>query len=231
MLTDKIAQLRDESITALDASHDYYAHTKHAWRFMQGRIWRGTKISIQNDVTGNVANEQELSDLSQEYVTGYLTSATFQHFVSVFEDFIFGFLQAWLTEYPESLKSKQVEFQTVYESNDKDEIVQAVVQREVHEWSRAKIDVWFKKLNKIAELGCPDQDQIERLAEIKTSRDILVHAKGIANSIYVDKSMGLARFKSGERLEIPEDYHRESWELIKQVILDVAEAGIKKFDE
>lgn len=57
---------------------------------------------------------------------------------------------------------------------------------------------------------------------------MLVHNKGIANAVYVSKSKGWARFSDADKLEIPEHYHRESWQLTKQVISDVADAAIKK---
>jgi hypothetical protein len=40
--------------------------------------------------------------------------------------------------------------------------------------------------------------------------------------------MGSARFADGDTLELSDNYHRESWQLIKQVVSDVADAGINK---
>lgn len=34
-LIDKITLLRDESLSALDASHNYFVHTQIAWRLVQ----------------------------------------------------------------------------------------------------------------------------------------------------------------------------------------------------
>ncbi len=67
---------------------------------------------------------------------------------------------------------------------------------------------WFAYFEKLAKLGCPTAGEIEHLAEIKASRDILVHNKGIVNATYVSKAGSRARFRDGERLEIPERYHR-----------------------
>lgn len=227
-LTDDINRLRADSLAALDASHNYYAHTKIAWRLVQQMVRQGHKVTIRNQATGSTIDENELPGLAQEYVTEYLASATFQHFVSLFEDFVFDFLRAWLIEYPGSLSGKQLQFRTVLESADKPEIIRAVVQKELAGLAYERIDNWFINLEKVVKLGCPNQEQVERLAEIKASRDVLVHNKGIANSIYVDKSMGRARFNDGETLEIPEHYHRNSWHLIKQVVSDIAEAAINK---
>ncbi len=77
-------------------------------------------------------------------------------------------------------------------------------------------------------LGCPTADEIEKLAEIKASRDILVHNNGIANATYVSKAGTRARYLDGEKLEIPEHYHRASWETINKAVRDVSTAAIGK---
>ena len=227
-LIDEIPRLRDDCLSSLDASHNYYAHTKSAWRLVQQMVRQGHKVTIRNQATGNTVDETELSGLAQDYVTGYLASATFQHFVSLFEQFVFDLLRAWLTEYPVSLSGNQLLFRTVLDAADKNEIVAAVVQKEVRGLAYKRVADWFVFLEKIAKLECPTEDQIRQLAEIKASRDVLVHNNGIANSIYIDKSMGLARFADGETLELPEHYHRESWRLIKQVVSDLTDAAINK---
>ncbi len=55
-----------------------------------------------------------------------------------------------------------------------------------------------------------------------------VHNKGIANKSYESKAGKLARFHEGERISIPEHYHRETWELIRKIISDVSNAAIAK---
>lgn len=230
-LRDQIADLRDEILAALDASHDYYAYTEVAWRLVQDAVDQGRTFTIRNQATGNAVNESELSALAQGYVAGFLASATFQQFVSLFERFVFEFLRLWLTAYPGSLAGNQLRFRTVLDSPDKPSIVEAVVQKEVHELAYQRVADWFDYLEKIAKLGCPHRDEIERLAEIKASRDVLVHNNGIANAVYSDKSMDRARFAEGDILELPEQYHRESWQLIKQVVNDVSNAAINKLPQ
>jgi hypothetical protein len=227
-LIDEIVRLRDDCLSSLDASHDYYAHTQGAWRLVQQMVRQGHKVTFRNQATGHTIGETELSELAQEYVTGYLASATFQHFVSLFEGFVFDVVRAWLIEYPYSLARNQLDFRTVLEAADKAEIVAAVVQKEVLGLAYKRVADWFAYLDKIVQFGCPTQDQIQRLAEAKASRDVLVHNNGIANSIYVDKSMGRARFAEGDVLELPEHYHRASWALIRQVVSDIADAAINK---
>jgi hypothetical protein len=104
--------------------------------------------------------------------------------------------------------------------------VRAAVDQELNELKYERLADWFIDLARLVKLGCPTGDEIERLAEIKASRDILVHNKGIANGACVSKAGSRARFQDGEKLRIPERYHRESWETIKKVVSDVSAAAI-----
>ena len=228
-LADDIGQLADHSAAALDAIHDYYTHTKESWRLLQ-QIFEteDRKFTIRNMTTGVVVNEQDLLGLSQRYVADYLASSTFQQFVSLFEDFFFDLLRLWLATYPFRLSNKQIEFGMVLEAPDKSAITLAVVDKELNELKYKRVKDWFEYLESIVDLGCPTPDEIEKIAEIKASRDILAHNKGVANAIYVSKAGNHARYKDGEQLEIPEHYHRESWQLIKKVAQDVSAAAINK---
>jgi len=115
-LVDEVIQLRTDSLNALDSAHDSFDHTKQAWRLVQQMVSQGHSVTMRNQATGATVTEKQLPGLAQRYVTGYLASATFQQFVSVFESFVFDLLRAWLTEYPAHLSGKQVPFQTVLDS-------------------------------------------------------------------------------------------------------------------
>jgi hypothetical protein len=155
-------------------------------------------------------------------------SSTFQHFVSLLEDFFFELLRFWLAAYPASLSKKQVEIGAVLKASDKSEIVLTVVDKELNELKYERLADWFVYLERLTKLGCPTADEIGTLAEIKASRDILVHNNGIANATYVSKAGTRSRYTDGETLEISEQYHHASWETIKKVVRDVSAAAIAK---
>ena len=100
-------------------------------------------------------------------------------------------------------REKNLDFQIVLQSSEKADIVRTVVEKQVTSLQYDRVPRWFEYIEGIVNLGCPTPDEIERLAEIKATRDVLVHNKGIANAIYVDKSMGRARFAVGEVVEVP----------------------------
>src|SRR5438105_9283931 len=132
-LADEIQALVSRTPSALDASHDYYTYTKRVWRLLQQIVQEGRKFTFRNLTTGTRVDEQVLLGRAQLYVTDYLTSSTFQHFVSLFEDFFFGTLRCWLAAYPGSLSRKQVEMSAVLKAPDKGAIVLAVVDKELTE--------------------------------------------------------------------------------------------------
>lgn len=157
-----------------------------------------------------------------------LAEATFQQFISIFENFLFDLLRHWLLAYPRSLSGKKVDFEAVLDAPDKDAIALLVINKELSDILHDRPAGWFKYLQDKVKLGCPTPDEIDRIAEAKASRDVLVHSRGIASKTYESKSGTLARYKDGQRIEIPEDYHRQSWELIRKVISDAATAAIAK---
>jgi hypothetical protein len=195
---------------------------------LQQIVKEGRKFTFRNLTTGTQVDEQVLLGQAQRYVTDYLMASTFQHFVSLFEDFFFELLRSWLAAYPANLSKKQVEMGAVLKAPDKSAIILTVVDRELNELKYERLADWFQYLHRLTKLGCPTADEIEELAEIKASRDILVHNNGIANATYVSKAGTLARYKDGEKLEIPEHYHRVSWETISKVVRDVSVAAIDK---
>jgi hypothetical protein len=121
-----------------------------------------------------------------------------------------------------------VDFKTILELPDKNAITGLVVRKELNEVLYDRPTEWFAYLEDKAKLGCPTADEIERIAEAKASRDVLVHNKGIANKSYESKAAKLARFREGDKISIVEHYHRETWELIRKVVTDVSNAAIAK---
>jgi hypothetical protein len=227
-LADDIQALTARTLSALEASHDYYTYTRRVWRLLQQIVKEGRKFTFRNLTTGTRVDEQVLLGRAQLYVTDYLMSSTFQHFVALYEDFFFELLRLWLLAYPLSLSRKQVEMGAVLRAPDKSAVVLAVVGKELNELKYEKLSDWFAYLERLVKLGCPTADEIEQLAEIKASRDILVHNNGIANATYISKAGNRARCNDGERLEIPEQYHRASWETTRKVIRDISAAAIAR---
>jgi hypothetical protein len=227
-LSDDIRALRDRAIADLNAIHDYYMDTRFAWRLVRKVVKSGHTFTNTNATTGTVSTQRDLAARSRGYVSGQLAEATFQQFISTFESFFFDLLRLWLIAYPRSLISKKVDFKDVLDAPDKDAIALLVINKELNEVLYERPASWFAYLEEKVKLGCPTADEIDRIAEVKAARDVLIHNRGIAGKAYESKAGKLARFTDGQRIDIPERYHRETWELIRKVVTDVSNAAMAK---
>src|SRR5262249_16452549 len=142
-LAEDLAQLREVILADLDAVQDYYANTKAAWRIVQRYIERGGKVKVHNMPTGNVTTEAELPGKAQLYITTYLSASSFQQFVSLFEDFLFGLMRRWLLFFPQKLGKKQLPVSVVFAAVDLREVKLAAVNKELHELSYKNVRDWF----------------------------------------------------------------------------------------
>jgi hypothetical protein len=85
------------------------------------------------------------------------------------------------------------------------------IHRELNALKYERPKAWFQYINSRVKLGFPTDEQIERFAEIKASRDILAQNRGVINSTYLAKAGNRSRYNLGQRLEIPESYLHDSW--------------------
>lgn len=227
-LVDEIRGLEIRALADLKAAHDYYADTKIAWDLVQELIASGHTFSVRNLLTNTVTTESDLAGKSPGYIAIQLTEATFQQFVAILEYFLIDLLRLWLLAYPKSLAAKTVELRQILEAPDIAAIVRAVVDQELNQVAFKPPREWFAYLESKVGLGCPSQGEIDQIAEIKASRDILVHNNSVANGIYEAKAGQLARYKDGQRIDIPEQYHRQTWTLFSKVIAEMSAAAIAK---
>ncbi|MGL4550330.1 MAG: hypothetical protein ACRC33_04020 [Gemmataceae bacterium] len=145
-----------------------------------------------------------------------------------FENSFFDLLRLWLVAYPQSLGAKELKFKAVLDAPDTEAVTLHVVNHELNEVAYERLADWFKYMEGRMRLGCPSAEDVERLSEAKASRDVLAHNRGVANRVYLAKAGRFARCREGERLDVPEPYHRETWELVRKVVIQVADGAAAK---
>ncbi len=192
-LGDDIRALRDRVLGDLNAAHDYFTDAQFAWFIVRKLVQDGTTFRVNNHATGTVTTHVDLPDKARRYMREQLTEATFQDFISIFENFFLDFLRLWLLAYPQSLGRKMVDLKSILEAPDKDAIILLAVNKELNDLLYERPTAWFAYLEDKAKLGCPTAEEIERFAEAKASRDVLAHNRGVANKLYESKAGKLAR--------------------------------------
>jgi hypothetical protein len=221
-LRQDIEAVRGRAMSRLNDAHDYYTFTKEAWRTLKLAVKRDNlNFSLHNQSTKSRIDEEDLLALAKRYVAQDLVSATLQHFVSIFENFLFEALRLWLLAHPMSLSSRQLSGRDILNLPDKAAIVDALVEKELKDVLYDRPANWFEYLNGRVNIGLPLAPKALSFAEIKATRDVLVHGQGLANAYYVDKAGKAARAQAGQPLDIPEPYHQASWELICKLVHDI----------
>ncbi len=154
-LVDDITSLRDRVLADLNSAHDYYTDTRIAWELVRRFVAAGQTLSIRNLTTGTTTTHVELAAKSRGYVAEQLAEATFQQFISIFENYFFDLVRLWLTAYPKSLGSKKIDFKEVLDSADVESLIARVVNRELNEILYIRPAGWFDYLEEKAKLRMP----------------------------------------------------------------------------
>lgn len=227
-LADDIKALSERVHADLEAAHDYYFNTKRVWRLVKQLVADGQHFTIVNRATEEEADEKAITSLSRRYVAVELASATLERYVAILEDYLVSLHRGWLVQYPGTIQKKQLSLSEILPLPDKAAIIDRFIDKELRDFAHKRPEEWFEEFGKFAKLGCPTADQIERICEIKATRDILVHNRGVVNWIYLDKSKNQARYAEGDIIETPDEYLRESWDLIKIIVRDMSAAATLK---
>jgi hypothetical protein len=223
-LRSDLEQIRDRALAALKDAHDYYSYTEGAWRTLQLAVRDGLKFTLRNVVTNSTITEGDFVARAQRYVAEDLASASLQKFVSLFENFLFDVLRLWLLTYPAQLSGRQLSGKEILAKPDKDAIVDALVDKELRDIFYDRPANWFDYLRRHAGIDRPTEQDADQFAEVKATRDVLVHGGGVINAYYLDKAGALARGQAGHPLNVPEPYHRDSWTLIDRMVRGIGDA-------
>ena len=139
-------------------------------------------------------------------MTENLAPFALQRFSSTFEVFFFDFLRILLFTNPGSLGNKPLTLGEVIKAGAVAPLVSEAINEKLHKIRYEKPKDWFEFAESVMKLGCPSDDEIEKVAEIKATRDVFEHNSGVAGKIYLGKAGSKARFKEGDSIDVPDPY-------------------------
>jgi hypothetical protein len=222
-VVDDIEALARRAKSDLDDLHDFGAHIHVMWARFKLWVKAGNTLQSRNRKTASVVSERDLIKLYGRYRTKYVQGLSFVQLSTVFEAFLFDFLRLLLTNEPRHLaQKKQIEVSLALSAADRAALVLLIADRELNELKYDRPKAWFDYMNRIIRLGCPTDDEIDLIAEMKAARDLLIHNSGIVNKIYLDKAGTKARYAAGEKVVIDRHYFDDCWLLAMKVVDDVA---------
>ena len=221
-LADEIRAARDRALRLLADAHNYFAYTEQSWLALHFTVQQdGYRFTLQNPATGSSVTEAEFLVRAQRYVDNELAAATLQQFVAIFENYLLDVLRLWLRAHPAAVSGRELKGEQILALPDKAAIVDALIDKELVGLLYGRPADWFKYLNSRVAVGVPSPAEVQQFAEVKATRDVLVHGGGVANPTYVDKAGPAARAAAGQPLDVPGPYHRASWELVCKLVQDI----------
>lgn len=138
--------------------------------------------------------------------------------VSIIETMLGDVIRAVVQKYPQKIGGKKtIALQTVLEAASLEDIHVRALDGLLNELSyKSPIDFAesFKELTSVGLLECV---AFHKYVELKATRDIFIHNRGIANEVYVRKSSSHARVNSGMQLPADTVYFLESYESCLQL--------------
>ncbi len=164
------------------------------------------------------------------YEADFLPKLSFQHSVSIFESWLFDILRYLLADNNRLNKKRKMDIGEIISSSSMDDVLSKIIESELNEIRYKKPIDWFSYLNSFVNISLPTTEEVEKISEIKASRDILVHNEGICNSIYLEKVGKLARAHDGKKLCFDHNYTFKSWSVLNGAISIVGKAVSEKVD-
>jgi hypothetical protein len=231
-IADEVDALAMRTKTDLDDLFNFGIQNNLIWEDFVILVHKGHTLQARIVETGTGVTEQDLIGSYPRYRTTYVQGLGFVQLTTVFEAFLFDFLELLLTNDPRHLaQKKQIEVSFALSAADRRALILLIAERELNELKYDRPKAWFDYLNRIVNLGCPTEDEIERIAEMKSDRDLLIHNSGIVNKTYLDKAGTKARYAVGDKVVIDRPYFNDCWMLAKKLIDDIAAATKRRLSK
>jgi hypothetical protein len=183
-------------------------------------------------MTRTEVTERDIVRSYYRHRTTYVQGLGFIQLTTILEAFLFDFLLLLLANDPRRLaQKKQIEVGVALSAADRPALVMLIAERELNELKYDRPTAWFAYMDKIVHLGCPTRDEIERIAEMKAGRDLLIHNSGIVNPTYLDKAGTKARYGVGEKVVIDRRYFEGCWRLARKLVEDTTSAAKRRLSK
>lgn len=139
--------------------------------------------------------------------------------LSIMEAYMSDMLLEYIVCYPGHSNEKTIRFDSISKAGSIAEIAKNAAEKRVNELTYKKFIEYHEEFSSIIGLeNHIESELLGKIAEIKATRDIFVHANGRCNEIYIQKSGARARAHIGEELPLLDEYISISEKAIEEYI-------------
>lgn len=138
--------------------------------------------------------------------------------VTIVETMLGDIVRAVVVRYPHKLGGKRsLSIQTVLESTSIEEVHLRATDALLNELAYKSPTEFAESVHQLLSVNLLECPSFHWYVEVKATRDIFIHNRGIANEVYVRKSGSHARVKSGMVAPVDIQYFLESYEHCLQI--------------
>lgn len=138
--------------------------------------------------------------------------------VTLVETMLGDVVRAVVARYPQKLGGKRsLSIQTVLESTSLAEVHLRATDALLNELAYKSPTEFAESVQPLLSINLLECPAFHRFVEVKATRDIFVHNRGVANDVYVRKAGSHARVNAGMSLPVDIQYFLESYERCLQV--------------
>lgn len=178
--------------------------------------WRADKQPINSTRT---YQKQQLLHRYQFLAFHQLSVNGLLQLVTIIEAMLGDIIRAVVLRYPNKMGAKRtVSLQAVLEATSLEDVHLRVLDSLLNDLSYKSPSDFAEAAEEIISINILECPAFHRYMEIKASRDIFIHNRGIANDIYVRKASSHARVKAGMNLPADTVYFLESYESCLQFV-------------
>jgi hypothetical protein len=138
--------------------------------------------------------------------------------VTIIENLLVDILRNVLLEYPNKISSKKkFEYTIIHEAKSLEEVRTSIINSMINELTYKSPKEFAEEVNNYIGINLLEKTVYDDFIELKATRDIHIHNKGIVNEVYLNKAGPNARAKIGKELDINNQYLFESYECCIQI--------------
>lgn len=152
--------------------------------------------------------------------------------VAITENYLTEMLRLVLRAFPDKLKGqdRKVDLDLVLDSADIHNLYSTIIERQIHSVLFLGPEKYLQYIEHTLSIQIPKSSK-EQYAEVKATRDLLVHNDGVINATYVEKAGKLARGKVGDTIAVDEMYFDLAISTMKKIVKSVYAKSLNKFGD
>jgi len=208
--------LQEGILRDFDRVNRFFLNTRLAYLMARSRIKEGHAVSFDDP---RFAASLELVAHIDLYENRLLPIGSMLQALGAFEIFLFDLLRILLRNAPEAISDHvTVERRWILEAATREEILDRMIDEELHRLRPRTVKEWFTYIEERAEIGYPDEETIGRIDEMFAAKDVFLKGDPRTDERYLNRAGRFARAEEhGREIDISQAYFLANCRLLRTV--------------